>query len=250
MQPDKRMSLSRNEHDEVKPPLPAMQVSGDNKGKNSDSMDFDNDSIGDNDFVPFENDNGGDTDILSGDYSSESDHESIASQSVLKMAKTAKKNVNKKTKKVSLHSSASKNAQEVSASDNSSESDLESSQPVLKKAKTATKNVTEKKKKEMSVHSSLSKPDHEVTAINLSSKSAKVLVLTYSGESAIENITKEYLYQIIKDLSGKVSLAKSLHLDALYKAVAVKLVNQGRVKIKAGASLSSLKRSDIICIKK
>ena len=41
-------------------------------------------------------------------------------------------------------------------------------------------------------------------------------------------------------------LAKQLQGDALFKAVALKLVNHGRVKIKSEANLSNLKHSDII----
>lgn len=116
----------------------------------------------------------------------------------------------------------------------------------MKTTKPAKKNVNETKPKKALGQSSISKPDQEVSAINLSSKSAKVLLLSYSGESAVENISREYLYEIIKDLGGKVSLAKQLQGDALFKAVAVKLVNHGRVKIKTEASLPNLKLSDII----
>lgn len=91
--------------------------------------------------------------------------------------------------------------------------------------KTAKKNVTEKKKKESPVKSCVSKADQEVSAINLSSKSAKVLILSYSGETAVKNIRRHYLYGIVEELGGKVSLAKSLNLDGFFKAVAVKLVN-------------------------
>lgn len=122
----------------------------------------------------------------------------------------------------------------------------DSSRLVVKTTKPAKKNVNETKPKKALGQSSISKPDQEVSAINLSSKSAKVLLLSYSGESAVENISREYLYEIIKDLGGKVSLAKQLQGDALFKAVAVKLVNHGRVKIKTEASLSNLKLSDII----
>ena len=122
------------------------------------------------------------------------------------------------------------------------------SQPVLKKAKkTKKKDFTRKKqsKSDSSESTSNSKADQEVSAINLSTKSAKVLLLSYSGEAAVEDISREYLFQIIKELGGKVSLAKQLQGDALFKAVAVKLVNHGRVNIKAGVTLSALKRSDI-----
>ena len=47
-----------------------------------------------------------------------------------------------------------------------------------------------------------------------------------------------------------MSLAKSLNFDALCKAVAVKLVNTGRVKVKGKVNLSNLARSDIVCKKK
>ena len=55
-----------------------------------------------------------------------------------------------------------------------------------------------------------------------------------------------------KEASGhsSVSLAKSLNTDALFKAVAGKLVNYSCVKIKNGANLSNLKHSDIAMIKK
>lgn len=145
----------------------------------------------------------------------------------------------------------SKPDQEELGCDNSSESDLESSQPVLKKAKAAKKNVREINKK-TSERSSVSKVDQEVSAINnyLSRKSAKFMILAYSGAPAIENISRDYLYQVKKDLGGKVSLAKSLNTDALFKAVAVKLVNHSCIKIKNPANLSNLKRSDIAFIKK
>ena len=118
---------------------------------------------------------------------------------------------------------------------------------LLKKATIlAKKNVDETETKEAQSQSSILNPDQEVSAINLSSKSAKVLLMSYSGQSAVESISREYLCQIIKELGGKVSLARQLQGDALFKAVAVKLVNHGRVKIKREANLSNLKRSDII----
>ena len=89
-----------------------------------------------------------------------------------------------------------------------------------------------------------------MSAINLSSKNVKVFILAYSGETAIENISRDYLYQVIKDLGGKVSLAKSLNTDALFKAVAVKLVNHSCTKIKNPANLSNLKRFEIAFFKK
>ena len=230
------MSLKGKKHDGGKPPLPTMPVGDDDQDQNDNGKNGGNDGS-----------EGGDTDILnlSSDNSSGSDNGS--SQPVLKKAKTTKKNVTgkKQTKKVSLHRTLSKPDQEKSVSDNSSESDVDSSLPVMKTTK-PTKNTVETKKKEALGQSSISKPDQEVSAINLSSKSAKVLLLSYSGESAAENISRDYLYQIIKELGGKVSLAKSLHGDALFKAVAVKLVNHGHVKIKTEANLSNLKRSDII----
>lgn len=47
-----------------------------------------------------------------------------------------------------------------------------------------------------------------------------------------------------------MSLAKSLTFDTLCKAVAVKLVNIGHVKVKGKVYLSNLKQSDIVCKKK
>ena len=47
-----------------------------------------------------------------------------------------------------------------------------------------------------------------------------------------------------------MSLAKSLNFDAFCKAVAVKVVNTGRVKVKCKVNLSNLARSDIVCKKK
>lgn len=234
-----------------------MELTDDDKDRNDDKnlSNLSRKEKGHTDFAsPDTNNSGGDTDIVSQttDDSSESELES-AGQLGLKKARTAKKqNVSKKKKhkKVSLHSSVSKRDQEMLACDKSSESDIECSQSVLKISKAAKQNNTEMKEKEASRHSSVSKPDQEVSAINLSNKSARVLILSYSGEQVIEDISRDYLYQIIKDLGGKVSLAKSLNTDALFKAVAVKLVNHSCVKIKNGANLSNLKRSDIAMIKK
>jgi len=109
-------------------------------------------------------------------------------------------------------------------SDDSSLSELESGhQLVLKKATTAKKqNGTEKKKhKKVSLHSCVSKPDQEELSCDNSSES--------DLENSQEN-SRDYLYQVIKDLGGKVSLAKSLNTDALFKAVAVKLVNHSCMK--------------------
>ena len=92
--------------------------------------------------------------------------------------------------------------------------------------------------------------DQEVTALNLSSKSAKVLILSYSGKKEMDKISRDYLIDVLKELGGKVSLAKSLNFEALSKAVAVKLVNNGLVKLKGKANLSNLARSDIVCKKK
>ena len=96
----------------------------------------------------------------------------------------------------------------------------------------------------------LENSDQEVTALNLSSKSAKVLILSYSGKKEMDKISRDYLIDVLKELGGKVSLAKSLNFDALSKAVAVKLVNNGFVKLKGKANLSNLARSDIVCKKK
>ena len=70
---------------------------------------------------------------------------------------------------------------------------------LLKKATIlAKKNVDETETKEAQSQSSILNPDQEVSAINLSSKSAKVLLMSYSGQSAVESISKEYLCRIIK----------------------------------------------------
>ena len=241
---------------EVEPPLPMMELTDDDKDRNDDKN-WSNNSRkekGHTDLPsPDTNNDGGDTEILSQTTDDSSESELESGRLVLKKARAAKKqsvSKKKKHKTVSLLSGVSKHDQEVLACDDSSESDIECSQSVLKKSKAAKQNNTEIKEKNASGHSSVSKPDQEVSAINLSSKSAKVLILSYSGERAIEDISRDYLYQIIKDLGGKVSLAKSLNTDALFKAVAVKLVNHSSVKIKNGANLSNLKRSDIAMIKK
>ena len=232
-----------------------MELTDDDKDRDDDKNLSNNSrkEKGHTDFAsPDTNNSGGDTDILSQTTDDSSESELESGQLVLKKAGTAKKqNISKKEKhkKVSLNSSVSKHDQKVLACDNSSDSDIECSQPVLKKSKPAKQNKTEMKEKEASGHSSVSKPDQEVSAINLSNKSARVLILSYSGERVIEDISRDYLYQIIKDLGGKVSLAKSLNTDALFKAVAVKLVNHSCVKIKNGANLSNLKRSDIAIVK-
>lgn len=220
MQPDKRMYL-KGEDDKGKPlpALPTMPMFDDDEVDNNSSGD---DYVSINDGGSSE---GGDTEILAScsenSDGSRSDHES---EPVLKKTKkTEKKNVTGKK-----------------------QNKKDSSRLVVKTTKPAKKNVNETKPKKALGQSSISKPDQEVSAINLSSKSAKVLLLSYSGESAVENISREYLYEIIKDLGGKVSLAKQLQGDALFKAVAVKLVNHGRVKIKTEASLPNLKLSDII----
>ena len=250
------MSLKGSEPGEVEPPLPVMEMTDDEKDGNDDKNLSNNSrrEKGHTEFAsPDTNNSGGDTDILSQTTDDSSESELESGQLVLKKSRTAKKqniSKNKKHKKVSLHSSVSKHDQEVLACGNSSESDLECSQSVLKKPKAAKQNNTEMKEKEALRHPSVSKPDQEVSAINLSNKSARVLILSYSGERAIEDISRDYLYQIIKDLGGKVSLAKSLNTDALFKAVAVKLVNHNSVNIKNGASLSNLKRSDIAMIKR
>ena len=235
--------MKGSEPGEVEPPLPMMELTDDDKDRDDDNNLSNNsrNEKGHTDFAsPDTNNSGGDTDILSQTTDDSSESELESGQPVLKKAKTAKKqNVSKKEKhkKVSLNSSVSKHDQKVLACDNSSDSDIECSQPVLKKSKATKQNNTEMKEKEASGHSSVSKPDQEVSAINLSNKSARVLILSYSDERVIEDISRDYLYQIIKDLGGKVSLAKSLNTDAFFKAVAVKLVNHSCVKIKSGANL-------------
>ena len=96
----------------------------------------------------------------------------------------------------------------------------------------------------------LENTDQEVTAVNLSVKSAKVVLLSYSGKKELDKISRDYLISVLKELGAKVSLAKSLNFDALCKAVAVKLVDTGRVKVKGKVNLSNLARSDIVCKKK
>ena len=96
----------------------------------------------------------------------------------------------------------------------------------------------------------LENTDQEVTAVNLSVKSAKVVWLSYSGKKELDKISRDYLISVLKELGAKVSLAKSLNFDALCKAVTVKLVNTGHVKVKGKVNLSNLARSDIVCKKK
>lgn len=197
--------------DNGKPPLPTMSEYDDIKEVNK--KDEDKDQIS-NDG------SSGDTEILDSSPSENSDGSDPESEPVLKKAKKTKPK--KKQSKNDFNQ-------------------------LLKKATIlAKKNVDETETKEAQSQSSILNPDQEVSAINLSSKSAKVLLMSYSGQSAVESISREYLCQIIKELGGKVSLAKQLQGDALFKAVAVKLVNHGRVKIKREANLSNLKRSDII----
>ena len=84
----------------------------------------------------------------------------------------------------------------------------------------------------------LENTDQEVTAVNLSVKSAKVVLLSYSGKKELDKISRDYLISVLKELG------------ALCEAVAVKLVNTGRVKVKGKVDLSNLARSDIVCKKK
>lgn len=216
MQPDKRMSLNCKGKDNGKPPLPTMPEYDDIKEVNKQNEDKDqisNDGSSD--------EGGGDTEILDSSLSENSDGSDDESQPVLKKAKKTQQKKKKQCK-----------------------SDF--NQLLKKAAILAKKSADETEAKEAQSQSNIVNPDQEVSAINLSSKSAKVLLMSYSGQSAVESINREYLCRIIKELGGKVSLAKQLHADALLKAVAVKLVNHGRVKIKPEAKLSNLKRSDII----
>lgn len=201
--------------DNGKPPLPTMSEYDDIKEVNK--KDEDKDQISN---YGSSGEGGGDTEILDSSPSENSDGSDHESEPVLKKAKKTKPK--KKQSKNDFNQ-------------------------LLKKATIlAKKNVDETETKEAQSQSSILNPDQEVSAINLSSKSAKVLLMSYSGQSAVESISREYLCQIIKELGGKVSLARQLQGDALFKAVAVKLVNHGRVKIKREANLSNLKRSDII----
>ena len=93
----------------------------------------------------------------------------------------------------------------------------------------------------------LDNTDQEVTAVNLSVKSVKAVLLSYSGKKERDKISRDYLIGVLKELGAKVSLPKSLNFDALCKAVAVKLVNTGRVKVKGKVNLSNLARLDIVC---
>lgn len=68
----------------------------------------------------------------------------------------------------------------------------------------------------------LENSDQEVTAVNFSSKSDKVVLLAYSGKKGTGQ-KKELDKSVLKELRGKVSLAKTLNFDALCKAVTVKL---------------------------
>ena len=209
------MSLNCKGKDNAKPPLPTMSEYDDIKEvnkQNEDKGQISNDGSSE--------EGGGDTEILDSSHSENSDASDDESQPVLKKAKKTRQKIKQ------------------------CKSDFNQ---LLKKATIlAKKSVDETETKEAQSQSSILNPDQEVSAINLSSKSAKVLLMSYSGQSTVESISREYLCRIIKELGGKVSLAKQLHADALLKAVAVKLVNHGRVKIKPGANLSNLKRSDVI----
>lgn len=97
----------------------------------------------------------------------------------------------------------------------------------------------------------LENTDQEVTAVNLSIKSAKVVLLPYSGKKGTgQNQLRLSNIGVLKELGAKVSLAKSLNFDTMCEAVAVKLVNTGHVKVEGKVYLSNLKRSDIVCKKK
>lgn len=245
------MSLKGSEPREVEPPLPMMEMIDDNKDRNG-GKNFSNNGRKprrNTDFDYFDTNSG--EDILSQTSDDSSVCELESGQLVLKKATTAKKQngTEKRKHKKDLHSCVSKPHQEELGWDNSCESDLESSQPVLKKAKAAKKNVREinnKKHRTFQCFKGWSRSvSHSFEQQKCQSHDFGIFWWT-----SIENIHRDYLYQVIKDLGGKVYLAKSLNTDALFKAVAVRLVNHSCIKIKNPANLSNLKRSDIAFIKK
>ena len=72
----------------------------------------------------------------------------------------------------------------------------------LRKLQYLQRKVLMKLKQEAQSQLRILNPDQEVSAINLSSKSAKVLLMSYSGQSTVESISREYLCRIIKELGG------------------------------------------------
>ena len=100
-------------------------------------------------------------------------------------------------------------------------------------------------------HSPLEKesnPDFQVTTMMISDKSAEIIVLVYTGDRSMEQVTREVLIKILKNLGGMVSLVKSLSLKQLVKVIAVKLINKNFVKIVQGqekVNFFNLKRSDL-----
>ena len=72
----------------------------------------------------------------------------------------------------------------------------------LRKLQYLQRKVLMKLKQEAQSQLRILNPDQEVSAINLSSKSAKVLLMSHSGQSAVESISREYLCRIIKELGG------------------------------------------------
>ena len=92
--------------------------------------------------------------------------------------------------------------------------------------------------------------DREVTTRNMTYKSAKVLLLTYSGQNKIDNINQDYFLEVLKEVGGKVSLGKSLEYEALAKAVAVKFINTKCHRSKSVVSLSNFKHSDVVICSK
>jgi len=82
--------------------------------------------------------------------------------------------------------------------------------------------------------------DREVTTLNMTYKSAKVLLLTYSGQNKIHNINQDYFLEVLKEVGGKVSLGKSLEYEALAKAVAVKFINTKCQKVQLACQTSNI----------
>lgn len=90
-----------------------------------------------------------------------------------------------------------------------------------------------------------SSDSREITAINLSDKSAAMIVLCFADKTNIEAISREEIVQILKKLGAKGSMLATMSKKQVMKALAVKLVNKNVVSLAQNAKLSDIKRSEV-----
>lgn len=70
-------------------------------------------------------------------------------------------------------------------------------------------------------------------------------MLCFAEKMNMDEVSREEMVQLLKKLGTKASMLTTMSKKQVTKALAVKLINQGRVALAKNAKLSNIKRDDV-----